>query len=115
MDSLPLKILPELKKLFPEIDFVTKDPNEDWDDVGDITIIDTVVGITDVKVFNSLKDFSRAPRFSLHDFDAYTNLVMLEKLGKIKKVTIIGISPDTSEKATLKEVGKIINRLWNTM
>jgi len=108
MDSLPLKILPELKKLFPEIDFVTKDPNEDWDDVGDITIIDTVVGITDVKVFDTLKDFIRAPRFSLHDFDAYTNLLMLEKLGKIKKVTIIGISPSIPQQKTIEEIEDII-------
>ena len=108
MDSLPLKILPELKKLFPEIDFVTKDPNEDWDDVGDITIIDTVVGITDVKVFNSLKDFSRAPRFSLHDFDAYTNLVMLEKLGKIRKIKIIGVPPTISQKEAIEKISSFL-------
>ena len=108
-DSLPLKILPELKKLFPKIDFTVKDPNEEWGDVEDITIIDTVIGIDDVKVFDSLKNFTRSPRFSLHDFDAYTNLLFLEKLGKIKKVTIIGISPDISEKEAVKGAEEIIN------
>lgn len=106
-DALPLKILPELKKLFPEIDFVVKDPNEEWDNIENITIIDTVIGIKDVTVFGSLKNFSRSPRFSLHDFDAYTNLLMLEKLGKIKTIKIIGVPPKISEKEVLKKISKL--------
>lgn len=108
IDSLPLKILPKLKKLFPEIDFVVKDPNEDWDDVENITIIDTIIGINDIKVFDSLEDFSYAPRFSLHDFDAYTNLMMLEKLGKIKKIKIIGIPPTISKKDATQKIFSIL-------
>jgi len=91
MDSLPLKMLPALKKKFPRIDFVVKDPNEEWDDVENIVIMDTVMGIDKITIFDSLKSFVRSPRFSLHDFDAYTNLLFLQKLGKIKKIKIIGI------------------------
>jgi len=107
-DSLPLKILPELKKLFPAIDFATKDPNEEWGDIEDIIIIDTVIGIDNVKIFDSLKNFARSPRFSLHDFDAYTNLLMLEKLGKIKKIKIIGVPPMISEKEAINKISNFL-------
>ena len=92
-DSLPLKLLPKLRKKFPNIDFQVRDPNEEWGDVENITIIDTVIGIENITVFDNLKVFVRAPRMTTHDFDAYTNLLMLEKLGKIKKIKIIGVPP----------------------
>lgn len=90
-DSLPIKILPELKKRFAKIDFEIKDPNEEWEAPKNLIIIDTVLGINKPMVFKSLKNFSAPPRVSLHDFDAYANLKYLQKLGKIKKIKIIGL------------------------
>ncbi len=96
-DSLPLRILPLLQKKFPEIHFVTLDPNEEWDVPEDVCMLDTAVGITDVTVFDSLDAFSAPPRIGMHDFDALTNLRYLQKLGKIKKIKIIAVPPDMSE------------------
>jgi len=110
-DSLPLRLLPELRKLRPDMAFEVKDPNEEWGDVEDITIIDTVVGIKDIKIFNNLNDFVRTPRVSLHDFDAYTNLLFLEKLGKLKKIKIIGVPPEIDEGDALDKISGIINKL----
>ncbi len=53
-DSLPLEILPDLKKRFPKIFFEEKDSNEDWDMPENVLIIDTVVGIKKIKIAKTL-------------------------------------------------------------
>ena len=108
-DSLPLKILPELRQRFPKIDFEVKDPNEEWDIPDNLTIIDTVEGIKDVTVFEDLENFEKAPRLTMHDFDAYANLLLLKKLGKLKKIKIIGV-PMMDEKKAFANVKKILKK-----
>lgn len=114
-DSLPLKILPELKRIFPEIDFQVKDPNEDWNIPEELTIIDTVQRIKDVAIFKDLDNFEKAPRLTMHDFDAYANLLLLKKLGKLKKIKIIGIPappsggpPMISKKEAVEKISAIL-------
>jgi len=101
-DSLPLKILPELRKRCPEIDFQMKDPNEDFELPEDAVIIDVVAGLKEVSIFDSLDDFQPPPRTTLHDFDLFGHLQLLKKLGKLpSKIKIIGLPPTISkEKAT---------------
>lgn len=108
MDSLPLKILPELQKAFPAISFEVKDPNEEWDVPEELTIIDTVVGIKEVVVFDDLDAFAGAPQMTMHDFDALANLKYLKKLGKLKNIRIIGVPPDMEEKRAVESVGKAL-------
>jgi hypothetical protein len=103
-DNLPLRILPQLQKRFPNVEFVVKDPNEEWDVPEEITVLDTAVGIKEVAVFDSLEKFGKVPRVGMHDFDALTNLRFLWKLGKIKKIKIIAIPPDLEEKEAIKKV-----------
>ena len=107
-DSLPLRILPKLKKKFPEIAFQIKDPNEEWDTSQELTIIDTVKGISQVQVFSSLSSFAPSPTITLHNFDALAQLKLLEKLGKLPKIKIIGIPPTISEKKALDSVSAIL-------
>ena len=111
MDSLPLRILPRLKKDFPEVDFVTVDPNEEWDVPEEVFVIDTAVGIKDVTVFDSLDKFSASPRVGMHDFDALTNLIYLQKLGKIKSVKIIAIPPEMGEMEAVKKISEILQKM----
>lgn len=108
-DSLPLRILPELEEKFPDILFYIKDPNEEWQDADDIVIIDTVVGIKGITIFDSLEKFSSAPRVSVHDFDALTNLRLLQKLGKIKTVKIIGLPEDMDEANAIEQIEKLLS------
>ena len=109
-DNLPIRILPELRKIFPNIEFEVKDPNEELGDVYTdvitlvITVIDTVIGIKDVEVFDDLEKFAAAPRVGMHDFDALTNLRYLQKLGKIKKVRVIGVPQEMDEKKAIKKI-----------
>ena len=63
-----------------------------------------VIGIKDITIFDSLEKFALAPRVSMHDFDFLTNLQYLTKLGKIKKIKIIGLPPDMEENEAIKKV-----------
>ncbi|MEY2703029.1 MAG: hypothetical protein RLY43_1667 [Bacteroidota bacterium] len=104
IDNLPLRILPKLEEKFPEIDFVLKDPNEEWEVSEEITILDTAIGIKEVVVFDSLEKFGKVPTVGMHDFDALTNLRFLTKLGKIKKIKIIAIPANMEEEEAVKKV-----------
>lgn len=109
LDALPLRILPRLQKAFPDISFEVKDPNEEWDVPEELIAIDTVVGIDAVRVFDDLAPFLAAPRVSLHDFDAFANLSLLKKLGRLKQIKIIGLPPTISDDEAFEAVRTILS------
>lgn len=103
-DSLPIRLVPKLREKFPDIDFQIKDPNEDWDIPEEMVVLDTVAGIDRITVFSDLDRFMNAPRLTMHDFDIGSYLKYLKKLGKFKKIKIIGIPPTISESQALSEL-----------
>jgi len=108
-DSLPLRLLPLLKKEFPDIGFKEFDAVEELEDEGEyLLILDTVVGIKHVKVFEDIDSFSDSPRFSLHDFDLLSYLKLLKKVGKVRKVRIIGVPAEDGEHAAFDEISLIL-------
>ncbi len=108
-DSLPFKILPGLRKKFPKINFLAKDPNEDFELPEDAVIIDIVAGLKEARIFNSLEDFKAPPRMTLHDFDLFGHLQLLKKLGKLpSKIKIIGIPPTISEEKAMESIVAIL-------
>lgn len=104
MDALPLRLVPQLRVKFPQASFELPDPNEEWDVPARLIVIDTVKDIAGVTVFHGLDTFARAPRVTMHDYDALTQLRLLQKLGKLKEVIIIGVPPDMEEGAALTAV-----------
>ena len=110
-DSLPLKILPSLKEKFPDIKFAVKDPNEEWEMPEELVIIDTVLEIENVTLIEDLNNLTLPPGISLHDFDVASNLVYLKKLGKLKKIKIIGLPPTISETEALKQIAAAIKSI----
>lgn len=108
-DSLPLKLIPDLKKSFPNFNFLDLDPTENLEDYGrNLTIIDTIVGIEKVTVFNSLDDFKDNKVISMHDFDLLYNLKLLKKLDKLDSVKIIGIPVEATKEEALDGIKKIL-------
>lgn len=93
-DSIPLLILPELKKSFPKIQFIVSDPNENFPPTKEteLIILDTVIGIKKPMIL-SLTDFQdrKSTPVSPHDYDLLFHLLLLKKLKKIKEVKIIGV------------------------
>jgi len=113
-DSLPLKILPKLKSLFPQIKFEIVDPNENFPHKNEknLIILDTVIGIKKPTILD-LDDFEKEKKtpISPHDYDLLTHLLLLKKIKKIKKVKIIGVPIRKIKKRSLiLSLQKLINR-----
>jgi len=108
-DNLPLKLAPKLKKIFPKINFVITDPNENLKPIGgELIIIDTIEGIKKVTVLDDIKKLEINKSYSLHDFDLAFNLKLLQKIGKLKKIKIIGVPMRGDEEEIFKQLAKVI-------
>lgn len=110
-DSLPIKMMPSLKKKFPRLYFSHFDPTENWPDEKNLILIDSIYGIAKVRLFGDIDDFKLSPRVSAHDFDVKLSLGMMKKLGKIKKLRIIGIPEGLSVNEAISQTVKIITGL----
>ena len=110
-DSLPIRLAPQLEKLFPEIKFVVKDPNENLKpENGELYIIDTVLGIKKVEVITDLEKIQLDKIYSAHDFDLGFNLKLLQKIGELKKVVIFGVPDKISKKEALNQLSEELNK-----
>ncbi len=109
VDSLPIRLLPQLQKQNPDFTFILKDPNEEWDVPEEMLIIDTAINAKKVTIFKNLKSFMTGPRLSMHDFDALSNLLFLEKLGRLKKIKIIAVPPNIDPQTALLEISSRLN------
>lgn len=103
-DSLPLRLLPSLRQHFPHIAFQVLDPNEDWNVPRTLTVLDTVQGISSVRVITDLGALNDAPHITLHDFDVASHLKYLAKLKKIDAVRIIGVPPTLTRDTALTQI-----------
>jgi Ni,Fe-hydrogenase maturation factor len=115
-DNLVLKILPELKKEFPKVDFKEFDSTEDLHKEGrELRIIDVVEGVHEVKLLSfppqSLDVLETNKIYSMHDFDLGYNLKLLEKMNLIDKVEILCIPTNISEQEAFNQ-SQLILRKW---
>ncbi len=112
-DSLPIKLLPDLQKAFPKIEFIVIDPNENFPPSGekDLTILDTVIGIKKPTILN-LDDFGSKGKtpISPHDYDLLFHLLLLIKLKKIYSVKIIGL-PQVKTAGVIEKIKNLIDIL----
>ncbi|MEM4257473.1 MAG: hypothetical protein QXU92_00310 [Candidatus Diapherotrites archaeon] len=108
-DSLPLRILPKLKKVFPKIEFKEIDPSEDLQLEGkNLIIIDSAEGIKDVVLLEDLDKILTNKIFSLHDFDLGITLKLLKKANLIDSVKLICVPRKANEKEVFAGVVKIL-------
>jgi len=107
-DNLPIKFLPQIRSNFPEIEFIEFDPTEDFPEEDKLILIDTIVGIRGVVLFEDLDKIQSSPKYSVHDFDLGFQLKLMKKLGNLKEVKIIGIGQNSSEEEIIKGLKKVI-------
>lgn len=94
-DKLSFKVMGklDLKKL--QVEFEEVKPNQDLPFVGSkmAVVMDVVMGIDEVKLIteDDLDKLVLPPRSSAHDYDLGFQLKYLLKLGKLKKIRIIGL------------------------
>ena len=113
IDNLPIKLLPKLQKHFPGFSFIHFDPTEELPvNNKELIFIDTVLGLKKVTRFNGLNHWTISPRVGVHDFDLPINLHLMQKLGKIKKVVIIGIPEKGNQQRILAQVSHYL-RIYN--
>ncbi|MBP7786028.1 hypothetical protein KA062_02110 [Patescibacteria group bacterium] len=94
-DNKAIIVSKKLEKAIKNCDFIYVKPNQDLPFVGEeeVVIMDTIEGIEDITVINNdqVKNISLEKRTTAHDFDLGFQLKYLKKIGKIGKVTIIGL------------------------
>lgn len=113
-DSLPLRILPKLRKRFPKIQFTEADPTELLQaDHDELWILDVAKGISDAVIINdlSLLEQPSSETVSVHDYDLGLDLALLAKLGKLEKVRIIAIPMGMEAKKALESVTQILKAI----
>ena len=92
-DSLPLKLIPHLKKEFPKIEFKEFDSIEDiQNEVPIIYIIDSVENIDNVTVIYNIDQIEVSNSlYTIHDLDLGYMLKLMKKVNLIDQVIIFGI------------------------
>jgi len=110
VDSLPFRILPELKVALPEVDFIDFDPTENFPDDDPLYIIDTVINARGVMVIRDLDNLGDAPHVSAHDADLAFHLKWLEKMGELPSLVIFGVPAVGEEKSIREDLVKMIKK-----
>jgi hypothetical protein len=95
-DSLPIKLKNSLAAVYPDFEFIETDPTENFIPEEGSVVIDTILGLSTIKIFDSLDEFIGHRMISPHDYDLGFHLQLLFKLKKINKIRIIGI-PDNQD------------------
>lgn len=94
-DNIAFIVADKLKTKFKDLEFVTIKPNQDlpFENQEQVIILDAVEGIEEITSITqeNIDKIQLPPRFSAHDFDLGFQLKYLQKLGKIRKFTIIGL------------------------
>ena len=94
-DNRAIEVAGELQNKVKGVSFIFVGPNEDvpFAEEPRVFILDTVQGIEDVALVEGdrIDTLVLSPRGSVHDFDLAFQLRYLKKLGKLGKVTVIGI------------------------
>ncbi|MDD2822755.1 MAG: hypothetical protein PHQ59_01610 [Candidatus Daviesbacteria bacterium] len=99
-DNLAFKVLRKIKGKITNLNFIVVAPNEDlpFADKKNVIILDTIQGINEVTVFDEtfLDKLIFSKSISVHDFDLGFQLAYLQKLGKLKNITVIGLPQSKS-------------------
>ena len=106
LDSVPVQLVPKLRRQFPNVRFVVEDPNEiDLPKHGKWVILDTVRGLERVS-WLSVDDIARSRNAGMtaHDYDLSTLLLLAKKLDASFEPNILGVPEGMSEERALSEV-----------
>ena len=94
-DNRAFDVAKRLEQTLKDVEFVKVKPNEDVPFINEkfVVILDAIEGIDKVIRVND-KDLDKlvlSPRSSAHDYDLGFQIKYLKKLGKLEKVTIVGL------------------------
>jgi len=109
VDSAAVKVAKKLEGTLPAAKFVRFDTSEDLEREGkELVIMDAVVGLSKPRLIG-LEELELSERpLSLHGFDLLWTLLLLKKLGKVKKATIVGVPAKKPVSESLPEVKRLL-------
>ncbi|VVC00981.1 Uncharacterised protein [uncultured archaeon] len=109
IDSAAVKIAEKLGGKVAGVDFARFDTAEDLEKEGKaLVIMDAVVGLSAPRLIElSELELPEKP-LSLHGFDLLWTLLLLKKLGKIRKATIIGVPAKQPAAKNVEAVRKLL-------
>lgn len=110
-DSVPLRIMERLQCSFPSVEFLELESTDDMPEEHALRIIDTVIGIDEVKIIKDVDKIVTGKVYSLHDFDLGYNLKLMKKAGKLRGVTIIGVPAHFDEERAYEGVTKALQSM----
>lgn len=94
-DNVAIIVSKKLKGKIKNIDFITVNVNEDlpFKDGEDVVILDTVIGISRATKLEDkdLDNLVLNKSLTAHDYDLGFQIKYLKKLGKLGKVTVVGL------------------------
>lgn len=90
-DNVAIKLIPWLKKKYPGAEIKVEDPSGGLIPADDWLIVDACEGVDRITEFDDLDKFEELRRVGVHDYEVMTELKLLKKLGKIKKLRILAI------------------------
>jgi len=93
-DSGAIRLIPWLKRKYPGAEIKIEDPSEGLRPADDWLIVDACQGIDKMAEFEDLDRFAALRKVSVHDYELITELKLLKKLGKIKKLKILAVPVD---------------------
>lgn len=112
-DNSALSVAENIGDKLPNVIFVPVKPNENlpFDNGGDVIVMDVVEGLKDVTVVqdDDLDKITLSPRATTHDFDLGFQLKYLKKLGRLGRVTIVGLP--MREKVNYNRIHSILRKL----
>jgi len=109
VDSAAVKMADKLRSRMAGAEFVRFDAAEDLEKEGEgLVIMDAVVGLEKPRLITLEELELSSNPVSLHGFDLLWSLLLLKKIGKLKKATIIGVPAKKSVKESLPEVEKLL-------
>ncbi|MFH1280628.1 MAG: hypothetical protein ABII08_03405, partial [Candidatus Beckwithbacteria bacterium] len=77
-DNAAIKLIPELRKKYPEAEIKVEDPAEGLKPVDDWIVVDVCQGIKEVMEIEDLDKFESLRRVSVHDYEVATELKLLK-------------------------------------
>lgn len=110
-DNLALNLYDELREEFSHLEFVKCFNPEDLYDYleyDQIYILDVIEGIDDVQMIKDLNLIKEKKLYTIHDLDLGFTLKLMKKLGKSKKIKVIGIPMKMEKKKAKQKVEEII-------
>ncbi len=111
-DSIALRLLPALRKRFPEVEFKEFDAAENLEDEGpDLVILDSAEGIRRVMLIEDIAALSTGSIYSMHDFDLSLTLKLLRKMGAVNSVRIIAVPSRFPLRKALSGCSKLLSSL----